>query len=395
MTKRITILGATGSIGVSALDVVSRSGGAFTISGLAAGRNVRLLREQIEHFRPPVVAVLSQAEADQLRELLPPNGGPRILWGEQGYRELAADSNAELVLSAMVGAAGLLPTWEAIRAGKTIALANKETLVMAGEIVMEEARRRGVRVFPVDSEHSAVFQCLEGQNKRHVERIILTASGGPFLHRSKEDFASITVADALHHPNWKMGKKITVDSASMMNKGLEVIEARWLFDVPFERIEVCVHPQSIIHSMVAFTDGSVIAQLGIPDMRIPISYALCYPERMAMPHDMRLDFHSVKPLEFLPPDLERFPNLALAYEAGRRGGGAPTVLNAVNEVAVEAFVEGAISFVDMTVLIQGTMTEYAAMSQRLGPTPASIQAILDVDRWARQRAAEFILGMKK
>ena len=395
MKKNLSILGSTGSIGVNALDVVSRSNGEIVISALAAGRNIALLREQIMRFRPPVVSVLAREDAEQLQELLGSDRTVKILWGEQGYREVAAESDADMVLSAMVGAAGLLPTWEAIRKGKHIALANKETLVTAGPIIMEEIRRRGIRLFPVDSEHSAIFQCLDGQKREHLQRIILTASGGPFLHRPKESFDSIRIEDALKHPNWKMGKKITIDSASMMNKGLEVIEARWLFDVNFDRIDVCVHPQSVIHSMVEFMDGSILAQMGVPDMRIPISYALCYPQRLTMSPEAHLDFRTVSALTFMAPDVDRFPNLALAYEAGRKGGGMPTVMNAANEIAVERFINGAISFTDMSVLIKKTMTKYQEiLLHEKVLRSETIEDILRIDQWARRCADEFSQGME-
>ena len=394
MKKVITILGSTGSIGVNALDVISRNAMDFEIRGLAAGLNIDLLREQVEKFRPAVVSVLREEDAESLKRTFGAHRPVEVLWGADGYRELASESGSQLILSAMVGAAGLVPTWDAIRSGKDIALANKETLVMAGQIIMEEAALRGVKILPVDSEHSAVFQCLEGQQRRHVQRIILTASGGPFLHRAKEDFASIKLEDALNHPNWKMGKKVTIDSASMMNKGLEIIEAQWLFGVNSERIDVCIHPQSIIHSMVEFSDGSVLAQMGKPDMRIPIAYALYYPYRVEAPI-CRWDMTRTGRLEFMAPDMERFPNLALAYEAAKEGGAMPAVLNAANEIAVEKFIEGKLGFTDMTVLIQRTMTKYHGFCEEQARHGSdSIESILETDRWARICAYNIFQGMK-
>ncbi len=387
MKKTIAILGSTGSIGVSALDVIAANASAFQVTGLAAGRNVALLKEQIKRFRPSVVSVLKEEDAAGLRDALGAGRNLKILSGMDGYREIAGDKASRMIVSAMVGAAGLLPTWEAVLAGKDIALANKETLVTAGRWIMEKAAERGVRILPVDSEHSAIFQCLEGQRRDFVKRIVLTASGGPFLHRPKEDFKSIRVEDALRHPNWKMGRKITIDSASMMNKGLEVIEARWLFGVDFDRIDVMIHPQSIIHSMVEYTDGSILAQMGVPDMRVPISYALFHPDRATMPSS-RLDLSRAGRLEFMNPDLERFPNLRIAYGAGKRGGAMPVVLNAANEVAVEKFLEGRIGFLDMTVLIEKAMTEYEYKE------PASVEDILETDRLARERANLIFQGIR-
>ena len=386
MKKKITILGSTGSIGVNALDVISQNSSDYAVVGLAAGRNIALLQDQIRRFRPSVAAVLREDDATELRRLLGSNQRTGILWGPHGYRELVAEKESHVVVSAMVGASGLIPTWEAILAGKDIALANKETLVMAGKLIMEKAAERNIKILPVDSEHSAVFQCLEGQQRNLVKRIILTASGGPFLHRPKQELDRVHAEDALRHPNWKMGKKITIDSASMMNKGLEVIEAHWLFGVDFSRIDVIIHPQSIIHSMVEFRDGSILAQIGIPDMRVPISYALSYPERAELP-SCRLDLLHAGKLEFMEPDMEKFPNLRLAYEAGKSGGGMPAVLNAANEIAVEKFLEGKIGFTDMTVLIKKTMAEYEPKGA------LSMDEILKADQWARERANLIFQGM--
>ena len=316
--KRLSILGSTGSIGVSALDVIERHPSDFVVAALAAGRNIDLLSQQIKRFRPSLVSVIDSEYAERLSGLLT-DKGTQIVWGEEGYGAVASLTGTDMVISAMVGAVGLLPTLKAIEAGKDIALANKETLVMAGELVMARASEKSVKIIPVDSEHSAVFQCLQGQQGKNLKRIILTASGGPFLRRSKEDLHNVSVSDALKHPNWAMGKKITIDSATMMNKGLEIIEAKWLFGVPLEKIDVIIHPQSVVHSMVEFSDCSIIAQLGIPDMRIPISYALCYPERID-DAQWRLDLCRTPSLEFLPPDREKFPCLNLAFEAVEKGG---------------------------------------------------------------------------
>ncbi len=381
--KKIAILGSTGSIGVSALDVVSKNPGRLQVVAMAAGRNIDLLSEQVRRFRPAVVSVMDEDHARRLEERLGPARSTTVLWGEDGYRCVAAAPAAELVLSAIVGAAGLVPTLAAIEAGKDVALANKETLVTAGPLVIERARSKGVRLIPVDSEHSAVFQCIEGNPQGSVGRVILTASGGPFLRASREELAQVTVADALKHPNWAMGRKITIDSATMMNKGLEVIEARWLFGVDYDRIDVVIHPQSIVHSLVEFIDGSVLAQMGQPDMRGPISYALFYPERSPG------GFPPFKPadagrLEFLPPDIERFPCLRLGYEAGRAGGTMTAVMNAANEAAVNAFLEGRIPFAVIAQVIEDVMARHAPVDL------SSLQDVLSADAWARGQAEQIM-----
>lgn len=380
--KRISILGSTGSIGVNALKVIDARRPDFEVVALAAGRNVDLLASQIESFRPAVVSVLDEGHADMLRGKLR-KGATRIVWGESGYAEVAAFDKADMVVSSMVGAAGLLPTLKAIEAGKDIALANKETLVMAGELVMRKVADNRVRMVPVDSEHSAIFQCLNGERPEQVRKIILTASGGPFLRLPREAMSRVTVADALKHPNWSMGKKITIDSASMMNKGLEVIEAKWLFGVEPERIEIVVHPQSIIHSMVEFVDCSIIAQLGIPDMRIPIAYALSYPERLPE-KELGLDIFKKGTLEFIPPDREKFPCLNLAYEAARIGGTMTAVLNAANEIAVEAFLSGRLGFTGLPEVIAETMGLHEIQKIE---TAADVIA---ADLWARRAASGLI-----
>jgi 1-deoxy-D-xylulose-5-phosphate reductoisomerase len=385
--KRISLLGSTGSIGVSTLDVIGARPDQFAVTALAAGRNVALMKQQIERFRPQLAAMIDEAHAGELRRLLGPASVTDILSGPEGYRETAAAADAEMVVSAMVGAAGLLPTLDAIEAGKDIALANKETLVMAGHIVLRKASERGVKIIPVDSEHSAIFQCLLGHRREDVRRIILTASGGPFLHASEEELAKVTTAQALRHPNWTMGKKITIDSATMMNKGLEVIEAGWLFGLPGEAIDVLIHPQSIVHSLVEYRDGSVIAQMGVPDMRLPIAYALSYPNRLTR-NEETLDLPKVGTLTFLHPDPVRFPALRLAYEAAKAGGTMPAVLNGANETAVTAFIEERIRFNRIVSVVQ------EVLSRHRGPADPGIDAILAADRWAREEAENVIKGMK-
>lgn len=381
--KAISILGSTGSIGRNALDIVRRFPEHFTVKALAAKRSVALLADQIGEFMPEAAAVFDEAAARQLMTLLPAGCQTQILHGETGYHSVAAWGSATLTLTAMVGGAGLLPTLAAIDAGKTVALANKETLVMAGAVVTARAAARGVTILPVDSEHSAVFQCLQGQRREHVAQILLTASGGPFLNRVRNDLVGITPAEALRHPNWAMGAKITIDSATLMNKGLEVIEAQWLFGVRPEMIRVVVHPQSIIHSMVAFRDGAVMAQLGVPDMKAAIAYALSYPERLALEQPLP-NFSGGTALTFAEPDIEKFPCLGLAFEACRRGGTLPAVLNAANEVAVNAFLEHRAGFTAIPLIVRETMQAHAVVDD------PGLEEILAGDRWARAKAAELV-----
>ena len=381
--KRIVILGSTGSIGRSGLQVIEQFPEHFQVVALAAGKNIDLLAKQIQRFRPKVAAVLNQELANRLGELLPPGTRVEILAGSTGYQQTASCPEADMVLSSMVGAAGLIPTLSAIRAGKDVALANKETLVMAGALVMEETRRYKVRLLPVDSEHNAIFQALEGHRREDLKRILLTASGGPFLNLPKEQLESVTPAQALAHPNWEMGAKITVDSATMMNKGLEVIEAKWLFEVPVEKIDVHIHPQSIVHSMVEYIDGSVIAQLGMPDMRVPIAYALAHPQRLKL--DLpTLNLFSVQTLPFQEPDFSRYPALGLAFNACKAGGTMPVVLNASNEVAVQAFLDERIPFMGIARLVDSVMQEH-----EIAPA-TELEDILAADTWARQRTEEII-----
>jgi 1-deoxy-D-xylulose-5-phosphate reductoisomerase len=349
--KRVTLLGGTGSIGRRTLELVSSFPEEFAIAGLAArGSNVELIADVCRKYSPQAVALLEPAAVDRLAALLP-SPRPELLVGTDGLVALARDVDADIVLSALVGGVGLLPTMAAIQAGRPVALANKETLVMAGSLMTAAARQRGLALLPVDSEHSAVFQCLAGHGRADVHRILLTASGGPFREVPRSALAQVTVEDALKHPTWKMGAKITIDSATLMNKGLEIIEARWLFDVSADRIQVVVHPQSIVHSMVEYVDGAVIAQLGVADMGVPILYALTYPERRPAP-GTRLDLTRVGPLTFFEPDVVKFPCLRLARTALEHGGSAPAVLNAANEVAVAAFLDRRIGFTKIAELIE-------------------------------------------
>jgi len=374
--KRLAILGSTGSIGVNTLDIVKQFPERFKVVSLAAGVNIQLLKQQILQFRPKMISVLNKELSETLRKELA-SFPTDIVHGVEGLIQVATHPEVDLVVSALVGAAGLIPTLSAIKAGKNIALANKESLVMAGGLVMEEARRRQIQVLPVDSEHSAVFQSLLGHRKEDVRRIILTASGGPFLHLPLGKLREVTARDALRHPHWEMGRKITVDSASLMNKGLEVIEARWLFDVPVEKIDVHIHPQSVIHSMVEYVDGSIVSQLGITDMRIPISYALAFPERLTLPLP-RLNLFQKESLSFLPPDLERFPCLDLAYRAIKIGGTMPAALNAANEIAVNAFLDGALPFTKIPSLIRHVMEEHDMKPAQ------TLEDVLKADHWARE-----------
>jgi 1-deoxy-D-xylulose-5-phosphate reductoisomerase len=355
--KQIAILGSTGSIGQSSLEVIRNNRDRFVVRYLTANKNIDLLRRQVEEFQPRGVVVLDTALAKELKQSL--GRGVEVLSGEPGLLEIARRDDVDIVISSLVGFAGLQPTVEAIKRGKTIALANKETLVVAGGLMKRLLRKHRATLVPVDSEHSAILQCLAGENPADISRLILTASGGPFLNTPAEQFSTITVHQALRHPNWKMGKKITIDSATLMNKGLEVIEAHWLFDLPPERIEVVIHPQSIIHSMVEFIDGSIKAQLGLPDMKLPIQYALTYPARSAM-NGARLDFAALQSMTFLKPDREKFRCLQLAYDALQAGGTATAVLNAANEVAVQAFLDGSISFNRIPELIDRALAQHNA-----------------------------------
>ena len=385
--KTIIILGSTGSIGTNTLDIVKRFPGEFRVAGLTAGNNIDKLEEQIRAFTPRVVAVSQEAAAVTLRRRCA--GLPvEILSGEVGIAQVASLPEAELVISAIVGAAGLVPTLTAIRSGKHIALANKEPMVMAGKLMQEEAHKHGVRIFPVDSEHSAIFQSLEGHRLEDVRRLILTASGGALWTLAKDELQHVTPERALKHPNWKMGAKITIDSATLMNKGLEVVEARWLFDIPESRIEVMVHRESIIHSLVEYEDRSMIAQLGLPDMRTPISYAMRYPERL--PLDLpSLDLTEIGTLSFCKPDHDRFPCLNLGYESLRTGGTMPATMNAANEIAVDAFLNGGIRFTEIAEVIRHTMDAHTPKAV------SSLEDALEADRWAREKAESLVHALPR
>jgi 1-deoxy-D-xylulose-5-phosphate reductoisomerase len=378
--RRLAVLGSTGSIGTSTLEVVGAHPDRFQVTALAARANVDLLAEQVRRHAPRFVSVATEASARELRQRLG-RTSTEVGWGTEGLLQAASDSGADVVVSAIVGGAGLSPTMGAIAAGKDVALANKESLVMAGHLVTAEAKRRGVRILPVDSEHSAVFQCLGGRDGSQLRRIVLTASGGPFRTRPRATFASITPEEALKHPNWAMGKKITIDSATLMNKGLEVIEAHWLFHLPVTQVDVVIHPQSIVHSLVEFVDGSMLAQLGVPDMRVPIQYALTYPERRASAVP-RLALESLSGLTFEAVDRERFPCLDLAYEAAQAGGSAPAVLNAANEVAVQRFLSRRIGFDEIPSLIR------KALDAHPGRAVSTVEEVLEVDREVRRRLEE-------
>jgi 1-deoxy-D-xylulose-5-phosphate reductoisomerase len=382
--KAISILGSTGSVGVTTLDVVSRFPDRFRVVAMAAGRNLELLTDQIRRFAPALVSVATPELADQLRAQLGAQCPCRIVHGLDGAIAVATHPEADLVMSALVGALGLRPTLAAIKAGKDIAFANKEVLVVAGELISAAVRDNGVNLLPVDSEHNAIFQCLEGRSRTALKRIILTASGGPFRELPAERFASVTVEQALKHPTWRMGSKITIDSATLMNKGLEVIEARWLFDLRPEQVTVVIHPQSVIHSMVEMIDGSVIAEMAITDMAIPVAYALAYPERLPLAHLKPLSFADCSRLTFEEPDLARFPCLGLAYEALRAGATMPACLNAANEELVAGFLNGRVRFVDIPRHIESVMRRHSNAPAR------TLEDVLEVDGWARAQARELI-----
>ncbi|NLM75276.1 MAG: 1-deoxy-D-xylulose-5-phosphate reductoisomerase [Clostridiaceae bacterium] len=380
MVKGLSILGSTGSIGVQALEVCENLN--IDVVSLAANRNVKLMEQQIRQFKPKVAAMFDE-EAAKALETAVKDTDTKVLKGLEGIKEAVVHKDADTVLTSVVGISGLIPTMTAIEAGKNIALANKETLVTAGHLVMKAVKEKGVRLFPVDSEHSAVFQCLQGNRKEDVSKIILTASGGPFRGYTREQLKSVTVKQALNHPNWSMGSKITIDSATLMNKGLEVIEAMWLFDIPAEDIEVIVHPQSIIHSMVVYNDGSVMAQLGAPDMRIPIQLALTWPERAENQFN-KLDFYELSALTFEKPDTENFRALKLAYDAAEIGGTMPCCMNAANEVAVDLFLKGKITFLQITELVEKVMSEHSVNSQPV------LSDIIDTDYESRSLALEIL-----
>ena len=377
--KKIAILGSTGSIGTQTLDVV-RNNGDIRVVGISAGHNVDKAEEQIREFHPEIAVIYDEQAAEDLR-IRVRDTDTRVLSGMGGLLELAVMPDADILVTAIVGMIGIRPTLAAIEAGKDIALANKETLVTAGHLIMPLAREKGVRILPVDSEHSAIFQCLHGEDRRQIHKLLITASGGPFRGRRTAELSNIRPEDALKHPTWSMGRKITIDSATLVNKGLEVMEARWLFGVPLDRIQVVVQPQSIIHSMVEFEDGAVMAQLGSPDMRLPIQYALYYPERRYLPGE-RLDFTKLRSIEIDEPDMETFRGLPLAIQAAKEGGSMPTVFNAANEEAVALFLDHKIGFLDIYRIIEGAMNRHRTIEN------PDLGQILGVEAETRRRISE-------
>ncbi|MEE9466563.1 MAG: 1-deoxy-D-xylulose-5-phosphate reductoisomerase [Candidatus Neomarinimicrobiota bacterium] len=378
--RRLSILGSTGSIGTQALEVVANLPGEFQVVALTAHRNTTQLARQARQFKVEAVALADPSAGDELKALLA-GSGIAVLTGREGLLEIAGRDNVDICLNGLVGGAGMAPTVAALEAGVDVALSNKESLVMAGSLITAILERQGNRLFPVDSEHSAIWQCLVGEDRSQVRRLILTGSGGPFRTLTQAEMAQVTREQALKHPNWDMGPKITIDSATMMNKGLEVIEARWLFDMPPERVDIVIHPQSIIHSLVEFVDGSVKAQLGVPDMKVPIQYALTYPHHR--PADWpRLDLADIGELSFAKPDLDKFPCIALAYEALRRGGSAPAALNLANDLAVQAFLDDQVTFVDIPVVLEKVMEAHPFVQQ---PTTADL---VELETWTARYVVE-------
>lgn len=379
--RKISILGSTGSIGTQTLEVVENLKD-IKVMAITGNSNIKLLEEQARKYQPALVAVMDETNAEALKENLA-DMDIRVVSGMDGLVEAAIYEGVDTVVTSVVGNVGLKPTFEAIRAGKNIALANKETLVSAGQLVMDLAKKHNIKIYPVDSEHSAIFQSLQGNEGNKIERILLTASGGPFRGKKREELMNVTAADALKHPNWSMGAKITIDSATLMNKGLEVMEAKWLFDVDVDQIEVLVHPQSIVHSAVEYEDGAIVAQLGEPDMRVPIQYALTYPKRVKSPFP-RVDFTQRNNLTFDQPDMETFKCLSLAYRALKTGGTLPAVLNGANEVAVARFLKGDIGFLDIPELIEQTMDAYTVKYEY------TLEDLLEADAWAKDYAAKVV-----
>ncbi|MET3697950.1 1-deoxy-D-xylulose 5-phosphate reductoisomerase [Bacillus oleivorans] len=373
--KSINLLGASGSIGTQTLDVIREHPTEFALNAFAVGKNIEAAHQIIQEFHPKAVSVSKKIDAEQLKREYP---SIKCTYGDEGLIEIATDPGGDLVLNAVTGSLGLKPTLEAIKLGKTIAIANKETLVTAGHIVIEEAKKYGADLLPVDSEHSAIFQCLQGENKKNIDKLIITASGGSFRDRTREELKGVTVEQALNHPNWSMGAKVTIDSATMMNKGLEVIEAHWLFGIPYEQIEVLLHKESIIHSMIEFHDSSVIAQLGTPDMRVPIQYALSYPDRLPLSKAKRLNLANVGKLHFQTMDLDRFKALKFAFEAGKTGGSMTTVLNAANEIAVQAFLDRQITFLEIDDLVEKALLNHNPISH------PDLDTILQIDKETRE-----------
>lgn len=382
MAKNISILGSTGSIGTQTLDVVREIGG-INVKAITANNNIELLEKQIREFNPDIAAVMNEEMAEKLKERVK-DCGTKILSGIDGLIEAAVYKESDTVVTSVVGNIGIVPTFEAIKAGKNIALANKETLVSAGKLIINAVKKYGVKLYPVDSEHSAIFQCLRGNEDNKIRRILLTASGGPFRGRKREELLNVRAEDALKHPNWSMGKKVTIDSASLMNKGLEVIEAKWLFGVDVEDIEVLIHPQSIVHSAVEYEDGAVIAQMGEPDMKVPIQYALTYPKRVKNSFP-KIDFAQRNSLTFEKPDMDTFKCLSLAYRAIKTGGTMPTVMNGANEMAVAAFLENKIGFLDIADIIEKTMMSYNVKYDY------TVEDLVEADKWARNFSNNLIM----
>ncbi len=380
--KNISILGATGSIGTSTLKVVDSLPCEFNIIGLTANRNVDLLIEQSQKYNPKIVALADDSQYLHVKKSI--SGDIKVVCGNDGLVEVATHSDNALLVSAIVGVAGLIPTYEAINSGIDIAIANKEVLVVAGKVITDLANKKNVKLLPVDSEHNALYQCLMGQKNSWIEKLILTASGGPFLNTDKDDFSKITIKQALAHPKWSMGKKISIDSATMMNKGLEVIEAHWLFSVPYDSIDIVVHPESIIHSMVEFIDGSCLAQMNVPDMTIPIQNVLTYPERKNSGSHERLDLFKLKQLNFVEPDIDKFPCLRLAYEAARHGHSMPAVLNGANEQVVNMFINGKVKFVDIPNIIEKVISKHQLIEN------PDIGLLKQVDIWSREEVNKLI-----
>jgi 1-deoxy-D-xylulose-5-phosphate reductoisomerase len=379
--KNIAILGSTGSIGTQALDVIRDNKTDFKVCALTANSNIDILYDQVLEFSPEIVAITNFEKYKEFKSAIKPfNSSLKVLYGEEGLFDVAAYDKNDIIISSIVGIAGLKPTYKAVEKGKTVALANKETLVTAGRIITKKAKEKNAFIIPVDSEHSAIFQCI-GSNSEYVSRIILTASGGPFRKKTPEELKKVSLSDALKHPSWNMGKKVTIDSATMMNKGLEVIEARWLFDMNPDKIDVCIHPESIIHSMVEFVDGAILAQLGVPDMRTPIKYSLTYPER-TITNENKLDFSKLKSLSFEEPDIKRFPCLNLAYEALKDGDSSCIVLNGANEVAVNLFLQEKIRFIEIYDIVAN------ALERHVKTNINDLEDVFQVDAWSRKIALE-------
>ncbi|KIL47750.1 1-deoxy-D-xylulose-5-phosphate reductoisomerase [Jeotgalibacillus campisalis] len=379
MRRKISLMGASGSIGKQTIEVIREHRDSFELTAFSVGGNIDMARQLVKEFHPDLISVQHKQDAEKLQTEL----SAKVLWGMEGLIEVATHEQTDILVNAVLGSVGLEPTLKAIEAKKTIAIANKETLVTAGRIVMDAAKEHNVIMLPVDSEHSAIFQALQGENRKNIDRLIITASGGSFRDKNREQLKEVSVKDALNHPNWTMGAKITIDSATMMNKGLEVIEAHWLFDLPYEKIDVLLHRESIIHSMVEFRDSSVMAQLGSPDMRVPIQYALSYPDRLEMKNAQRLRLEDAGKLHFEKMDFERYRCLALAYEAGRKGGTLPAVMNAANEAAVSLFINGKITFLQIEEVIENAMSNHEILHS------PNLAAILETDKETRSRIFSF------